>query len=324
MSAVVHNKGTRFVGTVVSIAVVAVLVRVAFSAAGGEQTPELAFIEGVIANETEAIDAIRRFDQAQLALASWDIDNARTLDANGDSAGAEESAGSARRRVGMVDQAYRVFLRAYPDNARGLSYHGELLYDHFDDPVTALKNWHLATSLDRTLSAPHNNLGLHYCHVGSYQKGLRSLDKALELDSDHADYQFNMAQIYLVHGPQVEKIRGWDKKRVYREAMKHSKRAAELAPDDYELRQDYAVNFFAAENYGVEADWKEAAVAWSAAREKARNQTEEFYTWLNEARVWIEHDDTKRAEPCLDAALAIIPESGVALSLLKKVQEQGD
>jgi hypothetical protein len=84
------------------------------------------------------------------------------------------------------------------------------------------------------------------------------------------------------------------------------------------------VNFFAAENYGVDADWKEAAAAWAAARKHARNDTEEFYTWLNEARVWIENNDDDRAEPCLESALALMPDSTIALQLLEKVRKESD
>ena len=77
-------------------------------------------------------------------------------------------------------------------------------------------------------------------------------------------------------------------------------------------------------NAAILSKWKAAAEAWSKARTRARNQTEEFYTWLNEARAWIEHGDTKRAEPCLQSALAILPDSGVALGLLEKIQNKED
>lgn len=285
--------------------------------------PELAFIHDIIDDEVQAVTAVRKFDRVQQALASWDMDIAQELGGNGDTEAADERAESANARIGLIDQAYRIILNTYPENSQALTFHGELLYDHFGDQTTAIKNWRLASAFDRDLSAPHNDLGLHYFHTGDYRLGLRELDRALELDGELSDYHYNMAQIYLVHGPQVAKIRGWDQKRIYREAMKHSKKAAELAPQDYDLQQDYAVNFFAAENFDVVADWKAAAEAWSTARARARNQTEEFYTWLNEARVWIEHGDAKHAEPCLQAALAIMPDSGIALSLLEKLRNEG-
>lgn len=309
---------------ILCIVTAAACLHTAFSADQTQLPPELAFIQDIIDDEDQTITAVRKFDRVQQSLASWDMDIAQELGGKGDTEAADERAESARTRIGLIDQAYRIVLHTYPENSKALTFHGELLYDHFGDQNTAIKNWRLAAAFDRELSAPHNNLGLHYFHTGDYRLGLRELDRALELDGELSDYHYNMAQIYLVHGPQIAEMRGWDQKRIYREAMKHSKKAAELAPRDYDLQQDYAVNFFAAENFDVAADWKEAAEAWSTARARARNQTEEFYTWLNEARVWIEHGDAKRAEPCLQAALAIMPDSGVALGLLEKLREKGD
>ncbi len=320
------NQKTRqsFATALCCVFMAAVFLLPAFSADETQLPTELSFIQDVIDDEGQAVTAVRKFDRVQQALASWDMDIADELGGKGDTEAADERVQSSRARIRLIDQAYRIILNTYPENSQALTFHGELLYDHLGDPDTAIKNWRLAAAFDRKLSAPHNNLGLHYFHRGDYQLGLRELDRALELDDELADYHFNMAQIYLVHAPQVAKIRSWDQKRVYREAMKHSKKAAELAPKDYDLQQDYAVNFFAAENFDVVADWKEAAEAWATARERARNQTEEFYTWLNEARVWIEQGDAKHAEPCLRAALAIMPESVVALNLLEKLREKGD
>lgn len=300
-----------------------VLAYVSLAVEADSTPPQLSFIDDVIGEEQEAVDAVRRFDRAQQAMMQWDFETAQSLGARGETDDADERVESARHRLQLIDQAYRMLLNHYPENARALTYHGELLYDQMGDPTTAIKNWRLATAFDESLSTPHNNLGLHYCHTGNYRMGLRELDKALKYDPDHADYHFNIAQIYLVNGPQVEEIRGWSKKKVYREAMKHSKRAAELAPADYDLSLDYAVNFFAAENHGVNADWKAAAEAWSVARGNARNDTEEFFTWLNEARVWIEHNNRTRAEPCLKSALALMPDSRVALQLLEEVRGEG-
>jgi len=313
----------RIISATLSLVAIVLLPHTALSA---EETlpPELAFIADVISDEEEAVEAVRRFDAAQIALSDWDMETAQELGTKGEVDDADARVGSSRRRIELIDLAYREILDRYPENARALTYHGELLYDYLGDQATAIKNWRMASSFDETLSTPHNNLGLHYNHTGNYQMGLRELDRALELDEDHADYHFNIAQIYLINGPQVEKIRRWDKKKIYREAMKHSKLAAELAPDDYHLQQDYAVNFFAAKNFGVDADWNKAAEAWAAARANARDSVEEFYTWLNEARVWIEHEDPAQAEPCLMKALSLAPDSGVATRLLEQVQKQGD
>ncbi|MFA6244537.1 MAG: hypothetical protein WC655_26580, partial [Candidatus Hydrogenedentales bacterium] len=167
---------------------------------------------------------------------------------------------------------------------------------------------------------PHNNLGIHYCHNGDYRMGLQYLEKAIDLDSENPDYKYNLAQIYLINWPAVQEVHKWDKKKVYYEAMKLSKKAAELDPEDYELLQDYAVNFFAAENFEVEADWEVAAKAWQQARTKALRNDQVFFTWLNEARVLARKPDFARALTCLDEALKLEPGSDVVKKLRSEVQ----
>jgi tetratricopeptide (TPR) repeat protein len=127
-----------------------------------------------------------------------------------------------------------------------------------------------------------------------------------------------MVQVYLAHAPQVAKLRKWSEKRLYRKAMDYSEKAARLAPDDYELQQDYAVNFFAAENFEVEADWKDAAKAWQGARARTQRPDQVFYTWLNEGRVWLRAGKPDLARSALEQAVALRPESEVAQSLLQK------
>jgi tetratricopeptide (TPR) repeat protein len=104
--------------------------------------------------------------------------------------------------------------------------------------------------------------------------------------------------------------------------MKLSKRAAELKPTDYSLAQDYAVNFFVADQFSAQPDWDSAAAAWQKARGQARRIDEVFYTWMNEARAWMRKPDPARAETCLQEALKIYPDNDVAKSLLRRVQNQ--
>ena len=174
--------------------------------------------------------------------------------------------------------------------------------------------WKKAAALHPDLSEVFNNLGIHYSHTGDLTRGLVCFDKALELEPDNPDYLYNLCQIYLTQFPDVAKQRQWSLKKVYRTAMKMSKKAAELG-QDYELIQDYAVKFFAAENFQLKADWREAARAWQWARQNARTTDEEFFTWLNEARVWIADGNKTKALACLDAALTIRPDSEVAANL---------
>ncbi len=73
----------------------------------------------------------------------------------------------------------------------------------------------------------------------------------------------------------------------------------------------------------MDADWREAAKAWQAARLYADDDDSRFYTWLNEARVWKRAGDKKHAVACLKEALAIHPGNEVASRLLDEMRGSG-
>jgi len=292
------------------------------AAATGALPDELAALPALVSDEQGLVDAVRRFDLLQQALARWDLEMAEELNAAGDGLLAEMKRQQVSKRYALVRRAYEFVLQHYRTNARATNYYGELLYDKFGEIGYAVRLWNMAAAIDPKLSAPFNNLAIHHCHVGEYQRGVECFLGALELEPKNPDYLFNLAQTYLVHGPQVQALRNWDTEKVYREAMELSGKAAQYAPDDFELLQDYAINFFAAENFGVEPDWGDAAGAWQKARAYAPDEAKVFYTWLNEARAWIRRPDAHKAEHCLEQALAICPQSEVVRRLLDEVVEK--
>lgn len=195
-------------------------------------------------------------------------------------------------------------VKSYEQNARVRNFNGTVAYDAFNRQMDGVKEWLAAVSLDSEYSDPYNNLGMHYFHAGEYALGFQNMDRALELEPKNPDYCFNMAQNYLIYRPQTETQRGWDAKRIYKEAMKLSKKATKLAPDDFEILQDYAVNFLAAENFGEKPDWKAAAKAWENARKHAKRDVDLYFTWLNEGRSWRALGNTEEARRCFQEAVA--------------------
>ncbi len=218
--------------------------------------------------------------------------------------------------IALIREAYERAAALQPNNAALLNYRGEFLYDVMGDEAEGVRLWRRAVELDDTLAPAHNNLGIHYFHSGNYEEGLKELDRALKLDREHPDFLFNMAQMYLIHTPQVMELRHWSEKKIYREAMKLSRKAVKQAPDDYALARDYAMNFFSAERFGVKPDWERAAEAWAAARACAPAETDVFYTWLNQGRVLVAAREDEKAVKCLEQALAIKADSTAATDLL--------
>lgn len=279
-----------------------------------EQISELAPLYG---NETEFVQALRDWGKAQIDAAEAELDEAKELMRARKQDEARAKKDSAVQKTKSVRAAYEFALKKYSANAPLTNTYGELLYDQFGDIPGALRAWNLAISLDAKYAPPYNNLGLDQCHNGEYRLGLDNLQKALDLEPKNPDFMFNIAQIYLVNFPDVEKIKKWKPKKIYEQAMKLSKAATDLAPDDYQLAEDYAVNFFAAENFKVEADWEEAAKAWQRARPLAKREDRVFFTWLNEARAWGRAGKNDLAVPCVQEALKIVPDSAPAKQLLE-------
>jgi len=282
--------------------------------------PELSHLNALVNDETKLVDAVRQYDVLQQALIDWDDDLASEAAMDGNEEEVQRRVEMMKERRDLIDNAYQVLLAHYPKNGRALNYYGEFLYDHRGEVAGAVRSWKLAIVEDAELSLPHNNLAIFYTHAGDYQRGLAEYQKAVELDPDNADIKFNLAQMYLINWPQVKEILKWDDARVFKEAMKLSRDAAALRPGDYQLQQDYAVNFFAAERFGARPDWKDAAAAWQEARRRATARDEVFFCWLNEARVWLSVPDNERAIPCLKEALTIYPNSEVAQRLLAKAE----
>ena len=283
---------------------------------------ELAGLEAIIGDQKAAVSAARRFDLQQQNLIAWDRRIARDYFDQGRRDLADTKRQDIRRRVALIDEAWTFVLGHYPRNASATNYYGEYLYDFAGKQEEAVRQWTVAINLNSELAPAHNNLGVHFSHSGKLRKGLDHLHRAREFDPSNSDYLFNLAQIYLTYFPDVSRFRGLSLRRVYRDAMRYSKDAARYAPNDYDLLSDYAVNFYAAENFDLEADWLEAAKAWEVARAKASSDTQRFYTWLNEARAWGFAEDWKRAVERVDEALKLRPDSESAQALLDRARNE--
>ena len=301
---------------------VAVLFGCMAVAQAAEWPPSVQHLAAFVGDESQFVIALRDYDKSLIIKIENARVQARLLNGQGKVEEASALLAETQSWANDLRKAYEIGLEYYSSNALLHNFYGDLLYDIFKSVPAALRAWNLALSYDGKLSAPYNNLALHDMHNGAYEQGLRNLDQALALDNDNPDYIYNMVQTYLVHGPQVGKIRNWKEKKIYREAMRLSKRAAKVSPDDFELQKDYAFNFFLAENFGVEAKWKQAAVAWQRTRELTVKDEALFYTWINEGIVWTNDESFDNAITCLKEALRINSNSDRAKNLIEDAEQK--
>lgn len=292
------------------------------SPVSGELPEELAYLEALATEPAELVSAARRFGLRQQALIEWDLALIEDYLREGKRDLAVTKQAGIAKRVDLMRSAWVYVTERYPNNARALNYHGEFLYDYDGQRAQAVQNWRVAIKIDNKLAAAHNNLGIHFFHTGDYRNGLERLQRALDLEDDNPDFLYNMSQMYLIHFPQLGEMLDLSKDKMFKEAMRMSKKAAQLSPDDYDVLLDYATNFYAAENFDVEIDWELAALAWRQTRTRASSQTQIFFTHLNEGRTWLRADEKENAIEALEAASALRPGSRVVEQLLTKARQE--
>lgn len=282
-----------------------------------EEVKHLASLE---ADQTALVDAARRYHIHQQELIAWDerMIGAYSREGQGELAGEKQR--EMIHRIDVLEKQWNWILDRYPNDARANNYYGELLYDYGKSEEQGLKHWLTAVGLDENCAPAHNNLGIHYFHTGNYPQGLKHLQRALAIEEDNPDYLYNMAQMFLIHFDQLEKLLETPRAKLYSEAMKMSKQAADLAPEDFDILQDYAVNFYAAENFGLESDWREAALAWERTVPHARTEDERFYALLNVGRAWMRASQPQNAVKPLEDAIALNRQSDVAVELLAQAK----
>lgn len=309
-----HSHGIRLGG-------VALLLLCAMPTPAADLPQELKFLETLEADEAALVDAGRRFQLQQFGLMDWDqqLTESYARDGQRDLAVAQQD--EMQKRGTHIRAMWEWILERYPQNARAHNYYGEYLFDYAGDEAGGIKHWMTASQIDADLGPAQNNLGIYYFHTGDYARGLEHLERALKIEPENPDYLYNMAQMYLIHFVQIEKLTKTPRDKLYKQAMDMSKKAAELMPADFDIVQDYAVNFFASQNFGVEVDWADAAAAWKRTQAVARTEDERFYALLNEARAWMNGEQPRNAVAPLEAAVQIHTDNAVAQQLLAKARD---
>jgi len=300
----------------ITCALVIIGLWISFPVASAENNRELEILKGALDNQKNFEKKARAFDKLHLALARALYEKAKTLEKQDKKDEAYAAAEDAQHHIDLVKSAYEMGLATFENSAVLHNYYGEFLYDYLGEQDGAVTHWQRAIQLDDKMGRAHCNYGMYALHNGMYSIGFDSMKTALRLEPNNPDFLYNMVQVYFAHSLYLMQSEKMERSKIYKDAMKMSEKAAQLAPEDFDVLRDYALNFFLATEYDVKTDWKEAVKAWRNAREKARTKAEVFNTWLNEARVHKENGDNNKALECLGKAQEIWPQSPVVQQLI--------
>ncbi|NLO33853.1 MAG: hypothetical protein GX117_10950 [Candidatus Hydrogenedentes bacterium] len=286
-----------------------------------EQKTPFEILQESLTDQETAERKIRAFDKINVLKAELLKEEARDLNAAGKDEDASKRREEAKALLAVVDDAYQLGLSLYGDSAVLHNFYGEFLFDIASQVSKAVSHWQKALRADENCARAHNNLGMYDLHQGAYESGLSHMDKALALEPDNPTFLFNIIQIYLTNYRQVMALTGMSRAEVFEKAMNLSARSVALAPHDYQILRDYALNFFLAEDFESLPDWTKAASAWHAAGKHAPNKMEQYNTLLYEARAHIRGDNKTEAQRCLLEADKLLPNNALVQELLLKVKQ---
>lgn len=174
----------------------------------------------------------------------------------------------------------------------------------------------------------YNDAGVAEVKIGNYESGLKFFDLALALDPENPDVMLNLVNVYAVHWTEVQKIRGWDGKKMYDESLRLSRLAVKSTPGDFSLWESYGWIFIYAEDrFGVKPDWSEAVKVWGQARDYAQNNKQTAKTWLWEARAHRAAGNQEKALVCLQEVIKINPKSAegeAAARIMERMKEESE
>ena len=272
------------------------------------------------ADQQGEIERIVAYDDLQRDLIQWDLQLALKYKGRGEDDLAQEKALSAGNRREDILDRYVAFLKEHPENAVAHNYYGEALADLKNAPMDAAEQWRKAIELDPQLADAHNNLGIHFGHYGQPGKALDEFRKAVELDPNVADFHFNLG--LALHNFRYVAMSKYNLSlpEVFEQALKESKKARELKPEDLEIALDHARTFFGAENFKAAPDWEEALAAWEFCLPLTDDTNAKFGILLNLGRVALRMDRKGQARRYFREALTIRPDSPVVKKLLETAQ----
>jgi tetratricopeptide (TPR) repeat protein len=293
----------------------------AISAVAQKPLPRtLQHLKSVAQDEEALVKSARLYHRQQIELNDWDYNTASIYRDEDVAKVIGMYEGRIRTRTESVKTMWEYVLSIYPKNAMAMNYMGEYWYDMGNNKHAGVRFWKEALMINDELALAHNNIGLHYSHFGEPKRGYLSHKRALEIEPKKPDFLYNMAQFYMTQFHILEKETKKSSSELYKAAMEFSKDAAEADPEEYVYQMDYATNFYAAQNFGVSADWVKAALAWRKAHDIAPGKLESFFTRLNEGRCWIFAGRKTEAMTALAAARELNGNSKVIETLVERAQ----
>ncbi|HWA87045.1 MAG TPA: hypothetical protein VG710_12525 [Opitutus sp.] len=200
-----------------------------------------------------------------------------------------------------VCRGYEQLLRSNPEFARGYAAYGYLLskLDQRRESITMLMK---ANQLDPNQPLVKNQIGNYLAEEGKPLEAAEYFMAAIKLAPNEALYHYQLGTLLYEARDDFLKSGEWKKDAIDHAIHEAFKRAAELAPDQFEFQYRYAESF-----YDMEVpDWDEALKQWAKLEEKAPTPIERETMRLHAANILIKQGKLDHARVVL--ASVTVPE----------------
>lgn len=183
-----------------------------------------------------------------------------------------------------IDSLWAEYLAEFPDDVDALVLNGKFLRATGDDELS-YKQFSRADTLSPNLPVVKQQLANYEAEHGLAKHAYDNMRAAVSLAPENSVYRLQLAQLILVFREELIARHGFSQDALDAELAQSYARAAELEPENGEIRKKYALSFY---DLG-RADWNEALRQWNIVLEKFSPLNIDKQTALaNKARVLVE------------------------------------
>ena len=183
-----------------------------------------------------------------------------------------------------IDALWAEYLAEFPDDVDALILNGKFLRATGDDELS-YKQFSHADALSPNLPVVKQQLANYEAEHGLAKHAYDNIRAAVSLAPENSVYRLQLAQLILFFREELITRHGFSQAALDAELTQSYARAAELEPENGEIRKKYALSFY---DVG-KADWNEALRQWNIVLEKFSPLNIDKQTALaNKARVLVE------------------------------------
>lgn len=162
-----------------------------------------------------------------------------------------------------IDALWAEYLAEFPDDVDALVLNGKFLRATGDDELS-YKQFSHADALSPNLPVVKQQLANYEAEHGLAKHAYDNIRAAVSLAPENSVYRLQLAQLILFFREELIAKHGFSQAALDAELAQSYARAAELEPENGEIRKKYALSFY---DVG-RADWNEALRQWDIVLEK--------------------------------------------------------